>query len=191
MVRCVNFVLLLVFALSTAALSTPHIRNVHHRRALAGRARDAALDEITATNNGTVVKRATNEKRCKQRPSSASSSTAKPTSSVPINVAPVPSISHSPLVVSSSTSHTTHTTSTTPAVVAAAPTPSSDSGEPSYMSGEHTGDGTCVRGSTAGVCFLTLIQLRGTAPVLALVASTIRTRIILSPYQNSSLIPTR
>jgi hypothetical protein len=157
-------VLFLSLAASASALASPHISvNVHHHRALAGRAASLASGNVPSV--GASKRRLT--KRCKPQhnaPSSVSSTTP-PTMTPNVNAAPSPS--------SSASSTSTHETPKAAAVTKPAepkPAPPSDSGkqpggnqpggnqpggnQPSFMDGTQTGQGTFYS-TGLGACGIT------------------------------------
>ena len=128
-----KYFILLSFALSAAALATPHVlrHNLHHR-SVAARIPLPAPVPLNSSQGQVIRKRSLN-KRCKPRtPPSSSSPTATATKVVNAGSEPTSSAVDPP---PPTTTHTQHQTTPPPA-----PTqPSGD--EPSYMIGTQTGDG--------------------------------------------------
>ncbi|KAH7931045.1 hypothetical protein BV22DRAFT_999245 [Leucogyrophana mollusca] len=174
--KCLVFFAL---ALSAAALTTPHIsRNVYsnnHHRAVAHQNIAARAEEPVPASAATPKKRKRSlNKRCTPKASSSSiASSAAPSSSAPINVAPPPSVSSSS---SSSAAASSSTQAAAPSTTYAPPPPpstsyspppsttssappaqtssASTSGDPSFLIGTQTGQGTYYA-TGLGACGIT------------------------------------
>ncbi|KAH7883675.1 RlpA-like double-psi beta-barrel-protein domain-containing protein-containing protein [Phlebopus sp. FC_14] len=154
----------LAVAVVAAALATPHIpRNAHAHRALALDT-DAHVPPAIPAASVPKRKRSLN-KRCVPRPTNSTSSAAPQTSTAPVNVAPSPvlSSSSSSPPPPPSTSQGPPPTSTQPPppppTTSSAPPPAqtssgSNSGEPSFMSGTQSGQGTYYE-TGLGACGIT------------------------------------